>query len=217
MNSETQKKSKLPVIIGVLVAVAAALLFWMVRKLATSEAPQTKKVVQEIQVIRPPPPPPNTPPPPPPPPKEEVAVATPQDAPPDPSPSNDPPAGDQLGVDADGTGGGDGFGLVGRKGGRDLLAGGGGSGYTAYAGLIKTQILDLLANDPKVRSGSYTVNVRIWVRSDGTLERARLMSSSGNAERDRAIEAALARMNRLSAAPPPNMPQPISLRIVARA
>jgi len=216
MNSETQKKSKLPVIIGVLVAVAAALLFWMVRKLATSEAPQTKKVVQEIQVIRPPPPPPNTPPPPPPPPKEEVAVATPQDAPPDPSPSNDPPAGDQLGVDADGTGGGDGFGLVGRKGGRDLFATGG-SGFTAYAGLIKTQILDLLANDPKVRSGSYTVNVRIWVRTDGTLERARLTSSSGNAERDRAIEAALARMNKLSAAPPPNMPQPISLRIVARA
>ena len=207
MNSETQKKSKLPLIVGAVVVVAAVLLFWMVRNLATSEAPQTKKVAQEIQVIRAPPPPP---------PKEEVAVATPQDAPPDPSPSNDPPAGDQLGVDADGTGGGDGFGLVGRKGGRDLFATGG-SGFTAYAGLIKTQILDLLASDPKVRSGSYTVNVRIWVRSDGTLERARLMSSSGNAERDRAIEAALARMNKLSAAPPPNMPQPISLRIVARA
>jgi hypothetical protein len=43
-----------------------------VRGVISSGPPQTKKVVQEIHVIRPPPPPPDQPPPPPPPPEEKV-------------------------------------------------------------------------------------------------------------------------------------------------
>jgi protein TonB len=215
MSRKPKSRSYMPQIVGVLLVLGFALVVWWLRSYLAGAPPQTKKVAQDIQVIRPPPPPPNTPPPPPPPPKEDVDVPDPQQQP-DPTPSNDPPPGDQLGVDADGTGAGDGFGLVGRKGGRDLLAAGSGSAFSWYAGLIKTEILDRLGDEQKVRTGSYSVMVRIWVRTDGTVERTKLMSSTGNSERDHAIETALGRMTRLSQAPPPNMPQPISLRIVSR-
>jgi periplasmic protein TonB len=182
-----------------------------------AESPQASKpVAQEIRIIRPPPPPPpKEEPPPPPPPEEEVDVPEPTDEP-EPTPSDEPPPGEQLGLDADGTAGGDGFGLVARKGGRDLLSSGG-SAFNWYAGLVKNEVLDLLDDDVAIRRGAYSVSVRIWVRPDGSIERALLAQSTGNADRDRAIETALSRMQRLSQAPPGDMPQPITLRIVSRA
>jgi protein TonB len=60
------------------------------------------------------------------------------------------------------------------------------------------------------------VVVRVWVRDDGSIERVNIVQSSGDRERDQVIEAALSRMGRLSQAPPADMPEPISLRIVSR-
>jgi beta-N-acetylhexosaminidase len=67
-----------------------------------------------------------------------------------------------------------------------------------------------------VRSASYNITVRLWVRSDGSVERFALANSTGVAERDRTIEKALSQIRKLQA-PPASMPQPITLRIVARA
>src|SRR5580658_9446836 len=184
----------------------------LVRGILSGGALPTKKVAQEIHIIRPPPPPDL--PPPPPPPDEKVDVPDPQEKP-DPTPSNEPPPSEQLGLDAEGSAGGDEFGLAARKGGRDLLATGG-SAFAWYAGLLKNEILDQLNAEKRARSGDYSVIVRVWVRNDGTVERVRLTQSSGNHERDQAIEAALARITRLSQAPPADMPEPISLRIVSR-
>jgi periplasmic protein TonB len=141
-------------------------------------------------------------------------VPDPQDKP-DPTPSNQPPPGEQLGLDAEGSAGGDEFGLAARKGGRDLLATGG-SAYAWYAGLLKDEILDLLSGDKRAHNGEYSVIVRVWVRNDGTVDRVRIAQSSGNRERDQAIESALSRITRLQQAPPADMPEPISLRIVSR-
>jgi protein TonB len=171
-------------------------------------------VVQEIHLIRPPPPPPDLPPPPPPPPEEKVVDVHQPDRP-DPTPSNEPPPGEQLGLDADGTAGGDAFGLVGNKGGRELL-GQGGSAYIWYAGLVKNQILEQLNTEKQAHRGEYSLMVRVWVRNDGSIDRVRVIEGSGNHERDQAIEAALSRMGRLAQAPPADMPEPISLRIVSR-
>ena len=183
----------------------------MVRSFLNSAPAPNKPVVQEIHLIRPPPPPPDLPPPPPPP-EEKVDVHEPK---PDPTHSNEPPPGQQLGLDADGSAGGDAFGLLANKGGRDLLAAGG-SAYVWYAGLLKDQILDQLNVDKLARQGAYSLMVRVWVRSDGSIDRVRIVQGSGNRERDSAIEAALARIPRLSQAPPADMPEPISLRIVSR-
>jgi protein TonB len=186
---------------------------YMVRGLLNSKVEKPKQVAQEVQIIRPPPPPPDTPPPPPPPPEEEVDIPDP--IPQEDTPSNEPPPGEQLGVDAQGAGAGDGFGLVGRPGGRDLLASGG-SAFAWYAGLIKNDILNRLGDDKKVRNGAYSVIVRVWVGLDGTVQKANLASSSGDQGRDRAIESALSQLARISQPPPADMPQPISLRIVSR-
>ena len=153
------------------VALVCTVLVWLVHGLATSKPDKMKKVAQEIRVIRPPPPPPDTPPPPPPPaPKEEVNVPDPQ-KPPEPTQSDQPPPGEQLGVDAEGNGAGDGFGLVGRKGGRDLL-GSGGNAFGWYAGQVKNQLLEELSKTKKIRTGNYSVTVKVWVKPDGSIEKA---------------------------------------------
>jgi periplasmic protein TonB len=209
-----RKTRYLPVIVGaVAVTTLGAGAFALVRNFLGSAPAPAKPLVQEVHLIRPPPPPPDLPPPPPPPPEEKVNVPDPQDKP-DPTPSNEPPP-SQLGLDAEGSAGGDEFGLAAHKGGRDLLATGG-SAFAWYAGLLKNEILDQLNAEKRARSGEYSVIVRVWVRNDGTVERVRLTQSSGNRERDQAIEAALARIARLSQAPPADMPEPISLRIVSR-
>ncbi|MGH8209005.1 MAG: TonB family protein [Steroidobacteraceae bacterium] len=216
MSARAQRYRFLPLIaLAIVVTLAGGGVFWMVRGFLNSAPASTKKVVQEIHVIRPPPPPPDSPPPPPPPPEEKVDVHEP-DPEPDPTPSNEPPPSDQLGLDAEGGAGGDAFGLVGHKGGRDLLASGG-SAFTWYAGLLKTEILDQLQDAKDARKGSYSAVVHVWVRADGTIERIRLAQSSGDQARDKAIEAALSHITRISQAPPADMPQPISLRIVSRA
>ncbi|MEP7242121.1 MAG: TonB family protein [Gammaproteobacteria bacterium] len=214
MNSKSQKYRYLPALaLGVVMVLIGFGAFALIRNFIGSAPPPSKKVVQEIQIIRPPPPP-DLPPPPPPPPEEQVAINDPEPAP-DPTPSDDPPPGEQLGLDADGSAGGDAFGLLGRKGGRDLLASGG-SAYAWYGGLVKNEIVEQLGAEKQARSGDYTVGVSVWVRNDGTIERARIVRSSGNRDRDRAVEEACTRI-RISQAPPADMPQPITLRIVSRA
>jgi periplasmic protein TonB len=215
VDDRAQKYRFLPAAIMVAVlAIVGVGIILVVRHFLSQEAPAAKKVVQEIRVIRPPPPPPEAPPPPPPPPEEKVDLHEPEPTP-DPTPSNEPPPMEQLGLDADGAAGSDGFGLAARKGGRDLLATGG-SAYSWYAGLLKNEILGRLQDEKKVRSGSYSIQVRVWVRPDGTIERIRFTQSSGSGERDKAIEEAITRI-RVSQAPPADMPQPISLRIASRA
>lgn len=208
-----KKRRLLIALLGVCVSLIGAGTFALVRSFLNSTPGPPQKLVQEIHLIRPPPPPPDLPPPPPPPPDEKVDV---QEQKPDPTPSNDPPPGQQLGLDADASAGGDAFGLLANKGGRDLLASGG-SAFAWYAGLLKGQILDQLNSDTKARRGEYSLVVRVWVRDDGSIDRWRIVQGSGDRARDQAIEEALARIPRLSQAPPADMPEPISLRIVSRS
>ena len=214
MKPKSRQKRYLPAIAtGLGVAILGVVAVMFIRNIVTSGKPQTKKVVQEIHVIRPPPPPPDQPPPPPPPPEEKVNVPDPEQKP-DPTPSNDPPPSEQLGLDAEGSAGGDAFGLVGNKGGRDLVGGPGGSVFQWYGGLLKTEIQDQLTADKKVRKGSFSTSLRVWVRRDGSVERVTVARSSGDPERDKAIEASVMKI-RTSQPPPADMPNPISLSIAS--
>jgi periplasmic protein TonB len=199
-------------IIGAGIATLGVCSILLVRSVLDSDAPPPKKLVQEVKIIRPPPPD-ELPPPPPPPPEEKVDLSEPEPEP-DPVASNDPPPGD-LGLDADGTAGGDSFGLVGRKGGRDLL-GTNGSSYAWYANLMRSAILEKLQNLKVARSGAYSVSVKAWTRPDGTFERVRLAQSTGDRDRDRAIEAELETIGRLPQAPPDGFVQPVTFKITVR-
>ncbi len=204
----------LPALIVVLcVSVVGVATVMLMRRFLASAPGIPKPVVQEIHIIRPPPPPPDLPPPPPPPPEEKVDIPQPQKQP-DPTPSSEPPPGDQLGLDAQGGAGSDAFGLVGRPGGRDLL-GTGGDAYVWYAGVIKDDILHALQSDPAIRNGSYRVDVRLWLRDDGTVSRFSLLQSTGSRARDEALEHALSQIMRISRPPPAGTPEPITLEIQA--
>ena len=201
------------VIIGV-VAVSALGVYGLVQMLSAPPQPM-KKTVQQISLVRPPPPPPEEKPPPPPPEvEEEVDIPEPEDIP-EPSPIDEPPPSDILGLDADGSAGADGFGLVARRGGRDLLASGG-SQYRWYANVMKQSLLDHLASFEGIRSQRYTILVRMWLTEDGTVQSVDLAGTTGNNQLDEELRTALASLRRIDDRPPRDLPQPVQLQIVSR-
>lgn len=219
MTDKPDKKSFarfVPLLAGTaIVVIVTVLLIWVVRNLMQDKPDQPKRqIAQVVKLIRPPPPPPE-PPPPPPPPEEEIEEPLPQETPEEAPPDESSPA-EQLGIDAEGTAGSDGFGLAARKGGRDLL-GSGGAVFGWYTSMLKDSILDILSEDELIRRGSYQVTVRIWLTREGAVERIALASTSGNRELDAAIEKRLEGMRRAREAPPLEMPQPVTLRIVSRS
>jgi protein TonB len=197
----------------VLVLVGASV--WFIRGFMAHKNEKPARSVQNITVIRPPPPPPpeQTPPPPPP---EKVQEPIPQNEP-EPTPDNSPtPQPQQLGLDAEGSAGDDGFGLAARKGGSDIV-GSGGAAFAWYTGKLKDEVTDRLSNDAKLRGKRYSVGVRIWLESDGRIRDIKMTSGTGNRELDSAISSDIAALGRLSASPPLEMPQPISLQIISRS
>ncbi|RJF86543.1 hypothetical protein D3874_05500 [Oleomonas cavernae] len=145
--------------------------------------------------------------------KEEIPEAKPEEAKPD----EPPPA--PLGLDQEGTGPGDSFGLAGRPGGNGLVGSGGGGGGTKWAGYsnrYSTAISALLNRDPRLKKAStLALKPRIWLDGTGRITRVELGGSTGNAEIDRAIKELM--LSAPSAGPPPpDMPQPIILRVKAQ-
>jgi periplasmic protein TonB len=214
VTAKRKKHRCLPIaLLGLGVLTIGAGTFALVRSFLSGGTGQTQKVVQEIHLIRPPPPPPDVPPPPPPP-EEKLITPEPQQHP-DPTPSNEPPPSEHLGLDAEGSAGGDAFGLMGNKGGRDLIGSGGGSVFAWYSGILKNAVQEQLSSEKQLRGGSYTLTVRFWLREDGSIDHHVIVQGSGDRERDRVIEASLSRMTRLPNAPPAGYPSSATLTVVS--
>jgi protein TonB len=196
------------------VGVGAAI---MISKFMDGEPVKMERKIQTITLLTPPPPPP--PPevkPPEPEVKEEVKIDEPEPVEDMPEQASDePPPGNDLGVDAEGGAGGDSFGLIGRKGGRGLLEGAG-DRFTYYASQLQRQIEDALLDNKEVRKRAYSVVAKVWLQSDGRVSRAKLASSTGSPEMDKQLIAVITDVPSLAVAPPPDMPQPIRMRISSR-
>jgi len=213
---------RLPVLLGIAFSLLIVLGVWFLKD-NFHKPPQTKKVVQQITMIQPPPPPPPPPEIKPPEPeiKEEKIEEPIPDKEPEPAPeeANEPPAA-ELGLDANGTAGSDGFGLAARKGGRSILGGTPGSSILWYGGQIKRQVEDNLQNlltDTAAMKTGYSVIVNVWVGPDGRITRGELAAGSGKADVDQAIRAALPKLRAsIGKAPPDNMPQPVKIRLTSR-
>jgi periplasmic protein TonB len=184
----------------------------LISKMAGTGAP-AQPTIQQISIVLPPPPPP-------PPPKmeepepeiEELEIEEPEPVADD---SSEAPPGEELGLDADGVAGSDGFGLKARKGGRGLL---GGDPFAWYAGVLQRDLQALLSNDDSIRGlGDYAVVVSISLSDDGYIGETQLLSGSNNPELDAALRRALSNGLRLSRQPPDDLPQPIRLRISSRS
>ncbi len=196
-----------------------AVLGYFVLSSLFSAPPPPKNKVQQISLVQPPPPPPPPPEMEPPPPPEIEEVETPdidemmedlaEEI------SDEPPPGAELGLDAEGGAGSDAFGLVGKKGGRGLL-GGSGSPFGWYGKIVQQDLQTQLQQIDEVRALSYTVVVKLWLSPSGTVETAVVERGSGDADVDDALEQAITRQVRISAAPPQDMPQPIRLRVTSR-
>ena len=178
--------------------------------------------IRQIALIKQPPqpPPPKPPEKPPEPPKvkEEVKIDQPKDEPkPDePKAADDKPASDKpLGVDAEGGAGSDGFGLAGNKGGRDFLTTGGGGG-AYYSGLLQRQFFEALSRNRKVVKEEFKVVVRVWLGDDGRVQKADIVSGSGNPKVDDLIQLTLLDMTPLKDIPPSTM-RPMQLRLSNRS
>jgi protein TonB len=199
-------------IIGV-VATVMMTLGWFVWTGMHAVTKPDRKVAQQVQIIRPPPPP-EVKEEPPPEVKDEVKLPEPEETPD--TPDNQPAAGDQLGLDAEGAAGADAFGLLGRKGGRDLLAASGTDKFSWYANILKSTLVERLSESRNIRRSRYSVTVRMWVKTDGRVERVTLDGGTGDKELDRKIEGAFASIGRVPEAPPADLPQPVRLRLVNR-
>lgn len=206
-----------PLLILLVLLLLAGLVTWLIRLLDAPE-PKKKKVMQEIALVKPPPPPP--PPKTPPPPKQEIQekmdVPKPQEQPTQPDPV--PPPGPDLAVDAAGSGSGDGFGLLGKKGGVDLVGSGiGGSRFAWYGGQVKDRIQEAIARDKRLReAGEFQRVVHLWIGAAGQVTRVELVGPAENAELDKALREVLRALGQMREGPPADMPMPVRLRVSAR-
>lgn len=196
----------------------------------------TESKAPPVQMVRlaPPPPPPPKPTPPPPQPQqvkqeqpkmvEQTPINEPVDKPEDPKP-DEPPA-SPLAVDAQGSGPGDAFGLVGRPGARGIgdggngnRIGGGGRGgkWGWYASQIQSQIEAALRGNEKTRNAAgLRIEVRLWPDRMGRVERVALANSTGDTALDAIIKNDVLSGLKLTEPPPEGMPLPIVLRVTAR-
>ncbi len=189
-----------------------ALFIWFVHTMMGAKNGKQTRQVQVVQLIRPPPPPPPDQPPPPPPEKTDEPI--PKDEP-DPAPDDQPAPSPNLGIDAEGSAGGDAFGLAARRGGSDLL-GSGGSAFAWYTGRVRDAMIDQLASDSKITSKKYSIAVRVWIEADGRIKETQLLSSTGSREIDERIESRLKSLTRMSDAPPLEMPRLVIITLVSR-
>lgn len=195
------------------------------------KAPEKPRKTAHVKLL------PDTPPPPPPPPKPEDrppppkadAKPTPQDVP---KPVDAPPQAAALKSD-EAAGNGPGNGLTagavekdyaGEKIGTAPTVGGNGGGesaanrlaYTAYANATTKALNEFLARDKAIKQRDYRVHVALWLSASGGLQRVELTDSSGDADTDEALRAALARFPGSTNTPPPRLPQPLRLRVSNR-
>ena len=163
--SGKQTKTSSPVswvLISVMVVLLGASAY-VVKIVLSDDGPRKKSSVTTVTLLKPPPPVAMKEKPPEPEPikemkKEEIIDPGPKNEQQNADNQDNTPAGDKLGLDADGKAGGDAFGLVGKKGGRNLLAGGDGLGrlsllnkFAWYTKIVETEVRKKVMNVNTVR------------------------------------------------------------------
>jgi periplasmic protein TonB len=199
-------------------AIAGVLLLlgfvWFVRSMMGAKTGKSDRQVQIVQVIRPPPPPPPDQPPPPPPPKTEQPL---QKDEPEPAPDNTPAPADQpLGIDADGSAGGDSFGLAARRGGADLIGGTGSALFGHYTNRIADAIREKLADVPCAKSARGSLSIHLLLDADGRFKQVQLATTTGNSQLDQCIDKALTSMPGMNDPLPVGMPEQVNIKIISR-
>lgn len=188
------------------------LLAWGIKSLLGGKADRPRKP-PSVTLL------PDKPPPPPPPPKEEkkpeppkedrkeVRVDQPKDTPPA---QNEP-------LKMEGAAGDGGGPFAAGSVGRDYVGGSiGGAQQSVYATRLQRHLQEELNRVRKLRESDYRITLRVWLRKDGSVEKAELAQSTGNPTLDQLLRETLLQVSAMREAPPENMPQPIRIRVTAR-
>lgn len=190
--------------LAVIAVVCLAVAIVLALVMSLGDKPRTAPVrIQQVSLL--PPPPIEKPP------EPEIKKETPMDQVDAPKDSTDnTPAGDELGVDADGNGA-DNFGLKAIKGGHGLLDGG---PFGRYSAALRSDVHDWIARDKRLRRERYAVVLRLWIAGSGRIDRAELAGSTGNGELDQRLRAMMVGLvGKVREPPPQEMPQPVRLAV----
>lgn len=227
------KKRKTKLFVGGLACGIILLLLtgavFAVKYLLKDDKQRRQRRIQMVTVVKPPPPPKvkEKPPEPKIEKKEEIIEPEPEETPPEPvddMSEDDAPPGDDLGLDAEGTAGADGFGLRAKKGGRALIGGTSSDAslmrrYGWYTRIIQEELRKrmkrLMEEDGGIPDGNLKALVRITLDDGGKIVDFELAGSSGNRKMDDAVTKAL-RLSTISEPPPKGMPRIIKLKISAK-
>lgn len=83
---------------------------------------------------------------------------------------------------------------------------------TDYGAALQAAVESALCNSARTRPGAYRLALQVWVAPSGELHRVRLLGSTGEIERDKAVEAALGGLR--VDAPPAGLAQPLTLLLL---
>jgi hypothetical protein len=85
----------------------------------------------------------------------------------------------------------------------------------AYDAALQNDLMAALCRDAATRPGRYRTALDLWVASSGHVDRAELLSSTGDTDRDQRIVATLRQLN--LAPPPPGLALPVTLLLLSKA
>ena len=228
-----KKKNKTKYIVGGIAAGVIILLLtgavFAVKFLLNDDGAHRKRRIQMVTVVKPPPPPKVKEKPPEPEVKkqEEIVEPEPEEAPPEEmedQAQDDTPPGEDLGLDAEGAAGSDGFGLKANKGGRSLIGGSGGGAslmrrYAWYTRIIQDELRKRMKRHMEenggIPDGDMKALIQIKLDEFGKIVDYSLARSSGNSTMDEAVVNAL-KLATISEPPPKGMPRTIKLKISAK-
>ena len=196
----------------------------MLKKLSNFEGHKVKRQIQMVKLVKLPPPPkikeklpePEV--------KKEEMIEPEEISPeevPEQASDDDAPAGEELGLDAEGGTGSDGFGLAAKKGGRSIIGGGGANSllrrYAWYTKIIENEITRLLLKNGQTFPDNLKTYVKIELDENGRIEKYKIYGSSGDSNMDNAVQKALSLITWLKEPPPDGMPRCIKIMISSPA
>lgn len=87
--------------------------------------------------------------------------------------------------------------------------------YAPYYGLVQQRIKDAFCGTAAIRPGGYRVALRFWIGSSGAVLRSKRLGTTGDPDRDLAIDDTMRRLT-MEEAPPAGLAQPFTMVILPR-
>mgnify|MGYP006197821893 FL=1 len=89
-------------------------------------------------------------------------------------------------------------------------------GNATYSQYLAYAVQKILREDSRTRNLVYRVQVELWLTAGGDITRVEMTQSSGDAQIDAALVAALREVGRLDERPPASVSMPIRARVTGR-